>query len=252
LKKNTSISLLLIVSSITNAYSQKTFDKELIIGFGYTRSYNELIQESSNFKIKAVPMMRAFANWEFIKLNDFKFGAGFEFYNTSYEYKDQNLTKTNYQDQVGLYFSSGGFVNVVALSVSAKYQLYNNKYYRLNVKLSPKVGYVVYGYYLGELETLQDRPSLRMGNNFFLERPGKWYSKSIFPLVAFEIENEIKLSKRSGIVVTTGYQQGFKTYFKNPMQFYRNYQTPNETIEPFIVQNKGNMLFYQISYRHYF
>lgn len=250
MKRTISISLILIVSSLSSI-AQKAFDKELTIGFGNTRSYNKLIQDADHFDVKGVNMMRAFGNWEFKKIGKIKLGAGFEFYNTRYQYLDRYKPDINTPNRVGLYFHSGGSVNVIALSLSTRYEIYGNRYYKLYAKLSPKLGYVVYGYYLGKKETLYDG-MYSVNEDFFIERPGKWYSKSIFPLVAFEIENEIKLSKRSGIVVTTGYQQGFKTYFKNPMQFYRNYQTLNETIEPFTVQNKGNMLFYQISYRHYF
>lgn len=198
-------------------------------------------------------MMRAFAYFEhkFEKFGDLKLGAGLEFYNTSYQYKSIHRPNINEPGRVGLYFASGGSVNVIALSVSARYQIYTNRFYRLHAKLSPKIGYVIPNHRITGIDKIEDL-MLSEGRSYFIEREGKWYSKGIFPLIALDIQNEFVLSKRSSIVLSGGYQQGFTNYYVEPMQFYRNYQTPNQTIENFTVKNKGNMIFYQISYRHYF
>jgi len=248
--KNTVLTLLaLCVYGIT--FSQTNLNKTLTVGLGFTKSYNSVIQETNNFKAKGFGMARTFASWE-QKYNKLDLGASFEFYNTSYEYLDRNFENKKTGNSVGLYFYSGGFVNVIALGISAKYTIINGKVYQLRLKISPKVGYVVYGRYLSAYDNIIEKGNNQQGKDFYFERPGKWYSKGLFPLLSLEMEQEIKIAKRSGIVLSIGYQQGFVPYFKDPMRIYRQYDTPNQTIEDFEVQNKGNMLFYQISYRQYF
>lgn len=248
--KNTVLTILSLCL-YSNTFSQNNLNKTLTVGFGFTKSYNSVIQETNNFKAKGFGMGRAFASWE-QKYNKLYLGASFEFYNTSYEYIDRSFENKKIGNSVGLYFHSGGFVNVIALGISAKYPIINGKIYQLRLKLSPKVGYVVKGFYLSNYDNLEERGASNHGRDFFFERPGKWYSKGLFPLLSLEVEQEIKVAKRSGIVLTVGYQQGFVSYFKDPMRLYRQYDTPNQTIEDFEVHNKGNMLFYQISYRQYF
>lgn len=209
-----------------------------------------MIQQENNFGVKGRNMGRVLVNWD-KRVGIFKLGTGFEFYNTRYEYIDKYREDNRTGNSVGLYFHSGGHANILALSISAKYDIYSNRYYKLNAKLSPKIGFVMNSYYFKHIDdsTTMSRDE---GKSFFMDYKSKWRYNGIFPLLAFEMENELKLSKRTALIFTIGYQQGFKTYMDDPMMHYRNYKRPNEKREYFNVQNKGNMLFYHFSYRHYF
>lgn len=242
--------LLLLINSLSWLKAQNSLNKELTIGFGYTKSYNQVIQDADRFYVKGIPNLRAYATWE-QSIMKIKLGVGFEFYNTYYEYKERNFINNRTSNSVGLYYHSGGYAKVLALSISAKCQLYSNRYYKLNAKLSPKIGYAVKNFYFKYISDTRNG-YLTQGESGFSDYIDKWRYKSIFPLLAFEIENELKLAKRSGLVFTIGYQQGFKTYMMDPMMYIQDHKTLNEKIEYFTVKNKGNMLFYQISYRHYF
>lgn len=234
-------------------YSQGSHNRSLSVQVGRWNGYNTIANKPADFTVNGVGMAGVAISYE-QKYKKLTYGitADFADINYSTQSKKDVAFDTNGTVGIGIGREELAATNiVVTLGVSAKYNVLKHSFYSLNVAASPRIGLLIYNAFYDDIDGNLNNGSKDVGSGFYLYNSAK-QNKSPVPLIKLTIENEFRLSKRSALLFSIGYQKGFISVFTTDRTYVSKYNTPNETREDIVVKTKATNLSFLFGYRIFF
>ncbi|MNS49168.1 hypothetical protein D3C72_817660 [compost metagenome] len=233
-------------------YAQSSLNRSLSVNVGIWKGYNTITSDPTNFTVKGKAMAGVGINYEQL-YGKWTYGITGDLSDINYVTQSKIDRNFNTGTTVGIgigreELAASNFV--ITLGISAKYNLVNYKFYSLNAIANPRVGLLIRNGFYDDIQGLNNGVK-DIGASFYLYNSTK-QNKGPVPLIRLAIENEFRLSKRSALLFTVGYQKGFIPVFTTDRTYVSRYNTPNETREKILVETKATNLTFLFGYRMFF
>ena len=244
--------LILHVASVSG-YSQNKPNRSLSVQLGIWKGYNTSIHRPANFTVSGVGMGGIAVSYE-QKCKQLTYGITADFADINYATQSKETGNFTSGHTIGIGYGREELAAsniVVTLGISARYHLLQYTFYHLNVIANPRLGLLIYNRFYDDLEGNLNNDSRDLGGRFYLYNSAK-QNRWPVPLIKLTIENEFRLSKRSALLFSVGYQKGFIPVFVTDRTYVSQYHTPDEKREGITVKTKASNISVLFGYRMYF